>query len=556
MKNMDTKSRIRLISLILFLAMLAVWVVFYFVISSYITDNTEKQMTLAADQIIERLATEFSLAKRLSYSLAQSIDVKSLVSEQNPDKLYPLIEKVEDKLGTEIVTADFMEHIILFGNGGAFYRLAGKLGNKSCLRLSDRLTSIRLPGHLAVDLEGKKYIGYADAVSPNGAVVVLIEEEKILEILRSYDQSGSLLIAIKANNEVVATNTEKVEVFTADKTGQPVIQSRLGITPYEISVTADANYMNTSVVYFTIVALITAAIIAFVLYIYAGILNRRFFLPMVKVIGSIKSLNTATNTETLPYVQSEEFDGLIDIINEMLINLETKNNELLSAELRAKNAEIEQQKSLVFSLKKQINAHFTINTLNTVRLLVERGDLDKARAVAMGLTSLIRYAYEKDELINIWDEFEILQKYIAIMNSRYDSKFSVDFDFDDHLMDYSMPRMLLQPILENAIVHGFKDRDEDCVVSVKAELHEDAISFLISDNGCGMSTEELDALNERLITRSELIQGYENIALQNIKNRLYYYYGSAGQIQIEQRLNGGIQVLISIQSIVKTGGAA
>jgi sensor histidine kinase YesM len=275
---------------------------------------------------------------------------------------------------------------------------------------------------------------------------------------------------------------------------------------------------------------------------------------MVQVIGSIENMNTTVPAETLPHVQSEEFDGLIDKINAMLISLETKNSELRSAELRAKNAEIGQQKALVFSLKKQINAHFTINTLNTVRLLVERGNLEKAGDVAMGLTSLIRYAYDKDELINVWDEFEILQKYIAIMNSRYDNKFNVDFDFDDRLMDYSIPRMLLQPILENAITHGFKNMDAGCKVSVKAELCDNSISFQIKDNGCGMSEEALNLLSERLSTGSELERGYENIALQNIKNRIYYYYGGAGQIQIRSNAGGGIEVSISIPSITKEGG--
>lgn len=556
---MDIKFRIRVISLVLFLSVIGVWAVFYFIMSSYIAVSTEKQISIASNQIIEKFGGEFALAERLSRSLAGDADVKDLIAQRAANDKYPLAEKVWGAFSEQMQSSGFIEHAIIFGSGSYYIRMMGKLGNKSCLRLSRVVSSLSLPGHLVVDLESGKYIGYANAITTEtagvtGAAVILIEEEKILEVLHTYDQSGSLQVAVIANGEVIAANTERIELFTADGSGQPIVNSRLGITPYEIAVAVDAGYMNASVVYFTVVALITAAIFVFVLFMYSGILNRRFFRPMVKVIDSIDKLNTEITTETLPHVKSVEFDGLIDKINEMLIHLETKNNEVNSAELRAKNAEIEKQKALVFSLKKQINAHFTINTLNTVRILVEQGELKNAEIVAAGLISLIRYAYDKDERINIWDEFEILQKYMDIMNGRYAGKLKADFDFDDRLMDYSMPRMLLQPILENAVIHGFSAMDTGCELSVKAELTGDAICFLVSDNGAGMSEEDLLWLMEKLSSSPESAQGYGNDALLNIRNRLYYYYGNAGRLAIRHGKAGGMEVSVTIPSQNGWGG--
>jgi len=253
-------------------------------------------------------------------------------------------------------------------------------------------------------------------------------------------------------------------------------------------------------------------------------------------------LSTQPNSgESLPHVQSEEFDSLIDKINEML--------------LYTKNAEIDKQKALVLSLKKQINAHFTVNTLEAIRTLVEQRDFEKADVISSGLIHLVRYAYEKDELINIWDEFEILQKYIVIMNIRYGGKLDVDFDFDDRLMDYTMPRMLLQPVIENSIQHGFKDMESGCFISVNAKPQGDSICFLISDNGCGMSEDEIIKLNEGLKIDDESSRGHESIALLNIKNRLHHYYGDAGRLTIRQSGTGGLEVEITIPFPVMTGGA-
>jgi len=173
------------------------------------------------------------------------------------------------------------------------------------------------------------------------------------------------------------------------------------------------------------------------------------------------------------------------------------------------------------------------------------------------LSSLIRYAYDSDEFINIWDEFEILQKYAAVMNCRYSGKLNIDFDFDDRLMDHSMPRMLIQPIIENAITHGFKNMDSGCEIFIKTELCGNSVYFLIRDNGCGMSDEELAGLEEKLNAAPGLVwenskeKEYENIALINIKNRLVNYYGDAGQLKIKPGDNGGIEVFVSIVTEIR-----
>jgi sensor histidine kinase YesM len=515
-------------------------------------------MTFAAQQIIERLGGEFSQVERLSYGLKQNDDVKTLMSEGDPGNFYVIAGKVEDTLGAGAFNQDFIDSIVLYGADRNYYRLTGKLGNKSCTRLANTVFSLDMPSHLSIELEGKKYIGYADEIvlggGKTGAVVILMEDEKILEILRAYDQSGSLMVVIQSGGEVVAANTNMTNLSAVE--WQPAVHSRFGITPYEISVAAESQYLNNSVMYFSVVAIITAAIFGAVLFMYATLLDRRFFRPMVSVIGSIENLNTSDNTESLPYVQSKEFDGLIAKINEMLHDIDTKNTAVKGAELRAKNAEIERQKALVFSLKKQINAHFTVNTLEAIRSLVEQGEIEKAETVATGLIHLVRYAYDKDELINIWDEFGILQSYIAIMNSRYGGKLDVDFDFDDYLMDYSMPRMLLQPVIENAVSHGFRDMESGCEISVKAQLQGDRIVFTVSDNGCGMSADELSALDKRFSENTEAAQGYESIALLNIKNRLYHYYGGAGQLHVHSNRNGGIGVVIVIPSMIGSEGLA
>ena len=499
MKNLDKKKRVWLISLIFFITVFAVWGLFYFIISNYISDRTNRQMTQAAGQVIERLGGEFSQIERLTNSLKQNSDINALLNEQDPHEFFAFAGELDGLLDATAFNPDFIDSIILIGKNQNYYRLSGRLGNKACMRLANTIYSLDMPSHLSIELENRRYIGYTDTVTPDGielsgAIVILVEEERILDLLRAYDQSGQLMAAISAGNEVITANTERLDLFAPDSLHQPMIHSRLGITPYRISVAADEDYLSDSLMYFTVVALITAVIFGIVLLIYTFILNRNI-------------------------------------------------------------SEIEKQKALVFSLKKQINAHFTINTLNTVRLLVERGELDKAETVAMGLTSLVRYAYDREELINIWDEMDVLEDYIFIMNSRYNGKLDAEFDFDDRLMDYYMPRMMLQPIIENSIVHGFKEMDSGCAVSVKAEINNGRVIFTISDNGIGMEAEEISSLNGKIDAGIDSAKGYENIALMNIKKRLQFYFGDSGKLGFTSGSEGGTAVSLIMPMLTETGAA-
>ena len=217
--------------------------------------------------------------------------------------------------------------------------------------------------------------------------------------------------------------------------------------------------------------------------------------------------------------------------------------------LLLKNTEIKKQRAIIHSLKKQINAHFTVNILNIIRILVTKKDLERAAALCDGLSMLVRYAHDEDEFINAWDEFYILQNYINIMNIRYDDKFIVNFDLDDRLMDYKLPRMLLQPIIENSVSHGYRNFKQDCLIDISARIAENGILIRIRDQGEGLSEERFEEIYRRLEKPSgdsDSIGGIENIALVNIHRRIGYYYGEEFGLTLEPVKPHGLEVAISL----------
>ncbi len=226
------------------------------------------------------------------------------------------------------------------------------------------------------------------------------------------------------------------------------------------------------------------------------------------------------------------------------------NNELMESQLRLQNICIEHQRAVIVSLKKQINAHFTVNALNTVRALIKKKNNERAEEICEGLSGLLQYANAGDEGITVLEEFSMLERYLAIMHTRYPGKFATNLEFADELADVKIPRMLLQPVVENAILHGFQNRDGGCI-HILCEESKNTIRIQVSDDGCGMKKETLEALREHLQknTGDDMMQGLSHVALPNIQKRIQASFGMEYGVTIESELGKGTRVTLNIPNI-------
>ncbi len=545
------KSNLSFLFAMLFAFIILVWALFYVFISGNIYDNTEKQLNIFARQIVSDLSAEFDTLERVSYNLSQRDDVKRFVSETGIEARFALARDIGGYLRDLGYSSTVTDNVIIYNEAGEFYRFGGKLPNSSCSYLGGVVKKMSLPEHISIRLERVSYIGYATRVSnaddnTYGVIVMLIEEEKLTELFYNYAPDNALFFAIAAGGTVIAANAQPFADYAAitsdpDKT---LIKKHIGATPFEIIVGANAGYIKSSTYYFSVATVITVISLCMILIVFARIQSKRFFIPLSKIMRNIEELESYNSKSPLPPSESEDFDGLIDNINDMLYRLDKKNEEVM-------RAEVERQKALIFSLKKQINAHFTINTLNTIKILVEQSELDNAATVIDNLSGIIRYAYNKDEFINVWDELSLLSQYVSIMNIRYNNKLELHLDADDRLMNTSMPRMLLQPLIENSIVHGFKHMESGCVIDINAQPDGDIIRITVTDNGHGMDEQSLGALREKIAasgceaSTAYETSGIDNIALINIRNRLLSYYG--GEFGLDLRSDaseGGLCVTV------------
>lgn len=541
------KNLFALFSALLILVLL-VWAAFYAIVSRQIRADAEYRAQLTANQIMDNLSAELAELERLSFLLSSSDTVLRFVQARDTASYYKLANEVSATIATSRVNEDFVGNMILYRADGSFFRFSGNLSNTSCMRVWYLSNQIHTPAHMAVELEYQNYIGYVSAVHDSlgntiGTLVMLAEEARILDLIHESALGDSLLVTVMARGEVVATNfLEEAGINAHDLAAR-----HIGLTPFEIMVSVREEELSSSMYYFSVAALVTATFFGLLIFVFIGQMNRRVLSPMIRVMQNVEELDWAEGGSYLPSVENEDFDALTSKINDMLLRIEGQSGEIKTAELRATTAELQKQKAIIFSLKKQINAHFVINTLSTIRILVERGDIAYAGIIINDLSALIRYAYEKNDMIDLWSELQMLEYYVSIMNVRHANKIEVIFDVDDRLMDVMLPRMLLQPIVENAILHGHQNKHSNCEIRISAAQKAGQILLSVSDNGIGISNGALNTLRQKLSSvADEPPDGIENIALINIKRQLQAHYGARARLTIESQVQKGTEVILAL----------
>ena len=153
-----------------------------------------------------------------------------------------------------------------------------------------------------------------------------------------------------------------------------------------------------------------------------------------------------------------------------------------------------------------------------------------------------------NDLISVTKEMDFIQNYLYMHKIRYGEIFQFSVEYPEEISDYKIIKFLLQPIVENAVIHGLNGYEGAGIISVTAEKNEDMLCFAVRDNGCGMSSGEKEALTDRLSTSNTRLTNH--IGLKNIYDRIKLFYGERGQLLIESKKGEGTCVQVMIPAML------
>ncbi len=225
-------------------------------------------------------------------------------------------------------------------------------------------------------------------------------------------------------------------------------------------------------------------------------------------------------------------DNSTDEIGEVVGNFNTMLNEIKNLMESVKLNEKQKREAEIKILQAQINPHFLSNTLNTVKWLAGAQKAHNIEALVSSLIKLLHVSMGKgDDFITMGEEVEYIKSYINIQEYRYYDKFRVVFEIEEDILDYKVLRFLIQPVVENAIIHGIGPMTEQGLISIKGFKYDDVLKIRVTDNGEGIPRERLC----KILT----VDDYENkskfsgIGINNVNERIQINFGDEFGLHIE-----------------------
>lgn len=207
----------------------------------------------------------------------------------------------------------------------------------------------------------------------------------------------------------------------------------------------------------------------------------------------------------------------------------------------------EKRKTELQSLQMQINPHFMYNTLNSLKSLVWTNQVDQIIPTIDAFVKLLVETINRDdEFITLEEEIRLVQDYIFIQEIRTASPIKLNVHIDEQLKQVKLPKLLLQPIVENSIFHGLESKQSEGVISISCTESDEIITIEIVDNGSGMSPETLKNI---LSDGKEKGKRFSSIGIKNVDSRLKLYFGSAFGLEIKSAVGIGTSVMITMPKI-------
>lgn len=201
------------------------------------------------------------------------------------------------------------------------------------------------------------------------------------------------------------------------------------------------------------------------------------------------------------------------------------------------------------AMQNQINAHFLYNVLETIRMQAVLADQDEISESLQVLGKMMRYCLRwRIHRVSLAQEIEYIRSYVYILNIRNDYTISLEVEIPDDFMNVEIPKMTLQPLVENAFVHAIEKTESDATLRVYAEASEDKsrITLSVQDFGEGMSEEQLNKIKTYLADSTYERDSVGSIGLKNIQQRLTVFYGNDYRIDVVSKLGEGTTISVPV----------
>lgn len=344
-----------------------------------------------------------------------------------------------------------------------------------------------------------------------------------------YNESGSLTAELKGSKYVVFFNTSK---YTGWKIAEIVELGSFYKEIYSLRTLINLGLM-------------LCVILMLFISIYLSLKLSKPIKTLTRIMEGIRDDNLDTRVDIY---SNDEIGRLSKSFNAMIARIKSLIDNVYNAQLKRKEAELH-------ALQNQINPHFLYNTLEMIGNIAEVENVFQISQITRSLGKMFRYIIKSEkEVVSIRDEINHARNYLTIQQARFANRFEVVFDIDKDVRDYKILKLLIQPLIENAIFHGLEKKVGKGVVIVTAKkINDTELEICVKDNGVGMDEATIDLINKSLSTNTNYLGEEGNMtrgfALVNINTRISIFFGEDYGLRIKTAVNQGTEVVIHIPAL-------
>lgn len=407
-----------------------------------------------------------------------------------------------------------------------------------------------------------KVINYNDGLTEKSGILLIdLSTDKINLLSRQTNlgEKGHMVIISDTNQLISSTNSRcfnescasvewiEQKIIGSDYTtidGNDFFASINTIhgTRWRIATFVDVNFISTTRVsmFMTLLGVLATTILVSSLGV--ALLTRQITLPLNKLTSHMKDLETDENFhEKVSITGQKEVVILANAYNQMIEEIKELMDRLVAEQK-------DKRKTEFIALQTQINPHFLYNTLDSLIWLSEQGNNEKVIEMVVALSKFFRISISRGRtIIPIEKELEHVNNYLLIQKMRYSDSFQYKISIEDGIAHYGVVKLILQPIIENAIYHGV-NADYDGFIDIRVMGKNDSIVFEVENNGYGLAKEQIDQIYESIKTDQN-----KSVGLKNVYQRIKIYYGDLGDLEIESTLDEKtiVRIIIPKQEVSK-----
>ena len=280
-----------------------------------------------------------------------------------------------------------------------------------------------------------------------------------------------------------------------------------------------------------------------------------FLKPIKKLVKAMERMSIDNIKNSYIEVdRTDELGFLHKTFNNMAKEIDHLVNWIYREQLTRKEAEIK-------ALQSQINPHFLFNTLESINWMARLNNVPEISETVSDLSSLLEASIGRDDkLITMEEEFIYIDKYINLLKRRFDDRITLIKEIDPTVLYLTIPRLLIQPLIENAVQHGIENNRSNGIITLTAKMYEDNITIEVIDNGSGISNEDLIRLNKGLeMDNATYFKTFgskksKSIGIENVNRRIKLFYGENYGVKIEskQHIYTKVSVILPVQNYNNT----